>query len=944
MPSSTSASLTPYRPAVIFLAISAAVCFAYLYRSVQTPASHGLHRSNAVRRPRPLTELADDDDDDGTVDDGIDEDGQTLQRTLFHIAEDRARNEGVVHRGITCNGCDMKPIRGDRWHCATCSDVDLCSSCEATSSHVKTHIFYKIRVPAPYLHINRQEPLYPGKPHLMPATVDLTLKKRLVAETHMEPEEIEALWEHFTCLAGTEWLEDTNKIGWALDRRAFNHGFIPRYNGFLAAPNLIYDRIFAFYDSDNNGLIGFEEWIKGLNGMHSANAHVRASIAFRGYDVDQDGYVSRKDILRIFRAYYAIEKEATRNYVADVTEDLSVRTAMDTIRSSQPLGSAFRPHGMAAHHGDVRLRGKPLDDSENSLPVLRDDQSHMAEREDMLRDSGLINVRTQGPPHVEEDRIVRDRWTRRQFYTDEEEGLQRPEGVQDDTALGSDARAADQEQTADPERDASQTDTRPRLSRSSSRVRFQDDVDVETRSNASSSSRPLGERWGGYEIPEAEKDLGKEVLYQITQQGFNQLLDPLFKGREDNAIFAHATRSERRNRVTSIERATEKFKSHTPAIRVIYKLGIFRYTQCFVDLFCKVINNGTAFRTISGGIVYDHFKETFETTSGTGVDQDTAVRRILDIIGFVDHALMTTVEAEEVQMDDMSLWNTWLCLQLVWHEILWAIITCAHRSGWIHRPEPHQASGAQRTSVNTAWTGHDPTMPQFRPNSTVDMGTASTNEPSAPAIEPRGKEGEVHQSRSSLVSRYLAYGLSDVEGANLAREESQKETAEPAVDNAPPLSAMSNDQAADEAATPSSPPPDQSTADVRTSTPNSDEFSVKHVIDWSQYKNSPAIHALYISSENGVNVLHSLSRPAIDSSHNLDPDADLAKVLIRSLRQDAMSPKNALHDTLLASLDVAQQEINDRKGSGLINFHEFAEFMKDSRFRFLDSWMTWVSI
>ena len=88
--------------------------------------------------------------DDATEDGGNHPDGQTLQRTLYHIAEDRARHEGVVHRGITCNGCDEKPIRGVRWRCANCSDYDLCSNCEATNSHIKTHVFYKIRVPAPY--------------------------------------------------------------------------------------------------------------------------------------------------------------------------------------------------------------------------------------------------------------------------------------------------------------------------------------------------------------------------------------------------------------------------------------------------------------------------------------------------------------------------------------------------------------------------------------------------------------------------------------------------------------------------------------------------------------------------------------------------------------------------------------------------------------------------
>jgi len=60
----------------------------------------------------PPTDAGDGINDDADQDES---DGQTLQRTLYHIAEERARQEGVVHRGITCNGCDTKPIRGIRY-------------------------------------------------------------------------------------------------------------------------------------------------------------------------------------------------------------------------------------------------------------------------------------------------------------------------------------------------------------------------------------------------------------------------------------------------------------------------------------------------------------------------------------------------------------------------------------------------------------------------------------------------------------------------------------------------------------------------------------------------------------------------------------------------------------------------------------------------------------
>ena len=38
--------------------------------------------------------------------------------------------EGYVHRGITCNGCKVGPIRGIRYKCANCVDYDVCEICE----------------------------------------------------------------------------------------------------------------------------------------------------------------------------------------------------------------------------------------------------------------------------------------------------------------------------------------------------------------------------------------------------------------------------------------------------------------------------------------------------------------------------------------------------------------------------------------------------------------------------------------------------------------------------------------------------------------------------------------------------------------------------------------------------------------------------------------------
>lgn len=73
-------------------------------RTIPQGESTDVHRAESVA-PTELS-WASNEDAEG---DAMDQDDQTLQRTLYHIAEHRAKQEGVIHRGITCNGCDEKP-------------------------------------------------------------------------------------------------------------------------------------------------------------------------------------------------------------------------------------------------------------------------------------------------------------------------------------------------------------------------------------------------------------------------------------------------------------------------------------------------------------------------------------------------------------------------------------------------------------------------------------------------------------------------------------------------------------------------------------------------------------------------------------------------------------------------------------------------------------------
>ncbi|KAI9682036.1 MAG: hypothetical protein M1817_000090 [Caeruleum heppii] len=588
--------------------------------------------------------------------------GTRLLKLLFHISEDQARRDGYVHRGVTCNACGSLPIRGIRYRCANCTDFDLCESCEALQTHPKSHLFYKIRIPAPFLGNPRQaQPSwYPGKPALLSRALPKPVCKKIVDETGFDIAEVDALFEQFKCLSANEIRDDPLGVGIGIDRRTFDKCFSPYHETRRMAPNLIYERIFAFYDTNSDGIIDFEEFVKGLACVQNQDRKSRIQKIFAGYDLDGDGYVDRRDFLRMFRAWYVFNKELTKDVISSMEEDMEGVNIRDVVLGSQPISSAFAGpipradrsragEGKArTDHGDLEIvdgRGVVQESSDDTVDrqtviaaaaereafpsdalgrprylwesMLAEADQNTATRdmdqaiEDALRRSGAtagdddasdedaqgsrheIATGNDWPPHwiidadyetldqkydssaprdltseertavylAARDRIkqadqemreqvrragMNERWKRRQFYLDEEEGATAPGGFEEEGQPASNGTLPEQKETSmKPERPSST----PR-SRSSSKVRFQDDVEDfdDVQSNPSTSSRrsiPIGERWGGYEIPEPERDAGKEIMYQIVQQGLNEMLDPMFKQKEDLAMEVWTTREER---------------------------------------------------------------------------------------------------------------------------------------------------------------------------------------------------------------------------------------------------------------------------------------------------------------------------------------------------------------------------------------------------------------
>ena len=683
--------------------------------------------------------------------------GQSLLNLLYRIAEDQARKDGYVHRGVICNSCSAMPIKGIRYRCSNCVDFDLCEECEAMQIHPKTHLFYKVRIPAPFLGNYRQpQPVwYPGRPALVTQDLSKDAVTMFCKETGYQMPEVEALWEQFRCLAATEWEEDPGLYKLAIDRRTFDKCFVPNTSIRPPPPNLIYDRAFSFYDSNSDGLIGFEEFMMGRATLAGKNQDERWERVFRGYDINNDGFVDRKDFLRMFRAYYALTKELTRDLLTGMEDDVSESGARDIVLGSQPISSAFtgaisRPAPHVTSEGKVRDRWG--DDRIYDDQGAVDEEDHEVEEPseiiaDATEAARFGNVQRKDligtwigdvvydgpwpPKYITEadvqkvlkdetdpykvmspqdqyairraahGRIARNHQERgfvrrhairnrqqRQIFYDDTEGAAPPQQaslakfaskfdvaseyqfwhthrsgtarqwdkartanlrrvlessmsdefrtsliknieslhwpvdsseklaneviqmvehgwtgsniIEDLSGYGSegrdsidfissfDAQINEAIKTMGPGEPADeQLESLPssRRSRSSSKVRFRDDVETddehEVRSQTSMSSRsiPVNERWGGLEMPEPEKDVGREVLYQVTQEALNELLDPVFRLREDLALAAMRTETLRdRYRAEIIASVVDpiKIKRYLDVYQRRWRLGVVK--------------------------------------------------------------------------------------------------------------------------------------------------------------------------------------------------------------------------------------------------------------------------------------------------------------------------------------------------------------------------------
>lgn len=249
--------------------------------------------------------------------------GQGLEMLAYQLAKRNHDREGLIHHGVTCDECQAMPIKGPRYHCNNCPDFDLCEACEAKDCHLRTHVFTKIKIPAPWGGKDPQPVWYPGTPHKMPGTLDTpntrALRNALSSKSGLGLNQIDGLWLQFSCMASVDPSYSGNSedvSGFTIGRATFNQCFLAQITrGKAAAPNLIRDRLFALYDTGDKGAITFDDYVMGTALVHGTAPGFRRKRIFQGLDLDEDGYMSRKDCHLMLTSYYNLNRDVLLGYM-----------------------------------------------------------------------------------------------------------------------------------------------------------------------------------------------------------------------------------------------------------------------------------------------------------------------------------------------------------------------------------------------------------------------------------------------------------------------------------------------------------------------------------------------------------------------------------------------------------------------------------------------------
>lgn len=111
------------------------------------------------------------------------------------------------------------------------------------------------------------------------------------------------------------------------------------------------DRMFLFYDQNEDGVISFEEFVCALSVLVKGGHNEKLKYVFDGYDLDKKGYLVYKDFHDMFKAYFNVSIELVRDYIKTCEEEM--KASFDET-ADKPVSSAFHapiPNDMISASG-----------------------------------------------------------------------------------------------------------------------------------------------------------------------------------------------------------------------------------------------------------------------------------------------------------------------------------------------------------------------------------------------------------------------------------------------------------------------------------------------------------------------------------------------------------------------------------------------------------------
>ncbi|PVU97752.1 hypothetical protein BB559_001923 [Furculomyces boomerangus] len=253
---------------------------------------------------------------------------------LYLLADYKKKHKSIIHRGVTCDECNMYPVVGVRYKCTQCPDFDICENCEAKNSH-REHVMLKIKIPVPSI-MNDHAPIldsfYPGNmltAVLSNEEISDCFLKALKSKPKFTAAEIHALYDEYCALADYE--DEIHGIN--------RNNFQKCIGVYGTKQTLLADMLFKFYDKNNDGLITFDEMIVGMGILLRGSRIEKANSIFRVYDLDSDGMISWTGMCMILTDILSFSRQSVQEMMSFMNDNILISPS--DILPDQPISSAF---------------------------------------------------------------------------------------------------------------------------------------------------------------------------------------------------------------------------------------------------------------------------------------------------------------------------------------------------------------------------------------------------------------------------------------------------------------------------------------------------------------------------------------------------------------------------------------------------------------------------